>query len=45
MENDLISRKALLEKAVDVGAFSKMVSAWDIIHEPAVQAVPLVYAR
>lgn len=43
---DLVSRKALLEKAVPVpGAFSKMVSTWDIVHEPAVEAVPVNYSK
>ena len=39
---DLISRKALLEKAVDVpGHISKMVSSYDIATAPAVAAPPV----
>ena len=43
---DLVSREALLEMAVPVpGAFSKMVSAWDIVHAPSVEAAPVVYSK
>lgn len=39
---DLISRKALLEKAVEVpGHISKMVSSYDIATAPAVTAQPV----
>ena len=33
---EYISRESILKKAAEVpGCFSKMVSAWDIAHEPA----------
>lgn len=43
---DLISRNALLEKAVDVpGHISKMVSSYDIATAPAVAAQPVKRGR
>lgn len=43
---DLISRKALLEKAVEVpGYISKMVSSYDIATAPAVAAQPVKRGR
>ena len=40
---EYIEREAVLKKAVEVsGCFSEMVSAWDIAHEPAADAVPVV---
>jgi hypothetical protein len=46
MNGDLISRSALLEKAFLLpGAFSSMVSSWDIAHAPAVDAVRVIHCK
>ena len=51
MSDDLISRKALLEKAWDVpyetesAHFVQVVDVADIQAAPAVEAVPVVYAQ
>ena len=47
MNNDLISRSALLKLAVKPfpDALSSMVSAWDIAHAPAVDAVAVVRCK
>ena len=43
---EYIEREAVLKKAVEVsGCFSEMVSVWDIAHEPAADAVPVVRCR
>ena len=39
---EYISRESILKKAAEVpGCFSKMVSAWDIAHEPAADVAPV----
>ena len=40
--SDLINRDSLLKKCVHIdGLFSDVVSAWDIAHEPTIDAVPV----
>lgn len=43
---EYIERESILKKAVEVsGCFSKMVSAWDIAHEPAADVAEMRHGR
>lgn len=43
---EYIGRESILKKAAEVpGCFSKLVSAWDIAHEPAADVAPVRHGR